>query len=71
MKRGIKKITMLLCFIAIIVLADDCSSSFYHDKQNPCTKGSYYNTDECDKWKKNFPHEYERYIKRSNSTSIK
>lgn len=66
MKNIIKKIVIILCFILMLFLADDCSSSLFHDKQNPCTKGEYGNSVECDQWKKNFPKEYKHYIERLN-----
>lgn len=67
MKRGVKKITIILCFIAIVVLSDDCSSVIFHDKTNPCTPGSNSNTIECIEWQKKFPKEYKHYLKRQEN----
>lgn len=35
-----------------------------HDMNNPCKSGPSSDAVECEYWKKNFPKEYENYLKR-------
>ena len=45
------------------VFLTGCSAVYQHaDNVNPCTDGS--NRSECERWKKNYPKEYERYKER-------
>jgi hypothetical protein len=50
-------------FILAYALALGSCAKIYHgvDNRNPCT---YSNSAECQKWKKAFPKEYERYKER-------
>lgn len=63
-----------LFFIAFM-LCSDCSlspkinSAVYHDKKNPCSSGEYSNSFECEHWKKKYPKEYQKYIKRLEKVS--
>ncbi len=67
----------LLLFVIVYVLLDGCvisKSAFYHDYQNPCNNstGNYYRDPvECAHWKKLYPKEHARYIKRVNDAAIK
>lgn len=56
-----------LLIVVLCTCASDCKT-LYHDKSNPCTPGEFANSKECLEWKKNFPKEYERFIKRTNKS---
>lgn len=58
--------------ILIIFFLNSCSSKFYHDGQNVCNKGtSRYDKNECEKWKQNYPKEYNKYLKRDSIIKLK
>jgi hypothetical protein len=65
----IRRTSIITIFILLFIVSD-CAISpkiatiIYHDKTNPCTKGNFQNFKECDKWKKNHPREYKRYLER-------
>ena len=60
-----KIIRNTLIFLFIYVLIDSCVI-LKTDNINPCNQNSPYKDPmECAKWKKNYPKEYNKYIKRT------
>lgn len=63
MNKKIKKTIIVFIMIMIVFIITDCATLF-HDKTNPCSKGEYQNATECEYWKKKYPNEYKKYVKR-------
>jgi hypothetical protein len=65
-----KKPKKILLIILLTFISSQCvvsskfEKAFWHDYDNPCTKGPYYNGIECENWKKNYPKNYEKYRER-------
>lgn len=61
-----KLLNFLVCVIltVLLLIAANCanrSSSFWHDQNNACFKGPFYNATECEYWKSHFPREHRKY----------
>lgn len=73
-KTAIKIYKISTLFFLFVMLCADCAitpklkSHIYHDKINPCANGEYFNSNECDNWKKLYPKEYKRYEERMKNS---
>lgn len=60
-----RKTISLALIIFLFLLVSDCATLYHDQSMNPCTENSkLYNKEDCENWKKNFPREYNAYIKR-------
>lgn len=53
---------MILFWLSICIMVFSCNKVFFRDYNSPC-----YNerdTVECNEWKRQFPREYNNYLKR-------
>jgi hypothetical protein len=60
--------------LSVLVLCWSCilmPMKMYHDDENPCTPGEYYDKEACEEWKVNFPKEYYHYKDRMKMDSLR
>lgn len=56
----------LMLVVSVILIS--CSAVYQHaDNVNPCSAGN--SKVDCDRWKKNYPKEYERYKERMRKSA--
>ena len=70
MKRIINKVIISFAMILLMFFISDCAA-LHQYKINPCSKGEYQDSRECEYWKKNFPNEYKCYLKRQEKANRK